>query len=134
MFKPTIAFWFSLTPLPIIWFLNILIFIRLRQVHKLSRGRKIKRPKIYTNGGIINLVSLFFVLLPAIVEWRVFVQNPNWIVVYLAAGCLNIVGLSMVFRGLNMEIKGLKRRPKQRQRHHGRRKGKSTAVKPLTVT
>lgn len=81
MFHPTIAFWFSLSPLPVIWFLNIVILLRMQKVRRLAKNRKLKRPKIYVNGTIINLISFFFVILPALVEWRIFVQNPYWIIV-----------------------------------------------------
>lgn len=132
MFHPTIAFWFSLSPLPVIWFLNIVILLRMQKVRRLAKNRKLKRPKIYVNGTIINLISFFFVILPALVEWRIFVQNPYWIIVYLAAGVLNIIGLSMMSRGLDIEMRSIKRR--NTLRAGGKKASKRRAsTKPLTI-
>ncbi len=132
MFTPTIAFWFSLTPLPIIWFLNTVVFWRMMQVRRLAHGRKIKRPKIYVNGTILNLISFFFVIMPALAEGRIFVQSPYWIIVYMSAGCINIIGLSMVSRGLELEIRSLRRNNKKRAKSRG--SSASSSRKPLTAT
>lgn len=134
MFQPTLAFWFSLLPLPIIWFLNLIVLRRMYQVHKLARGRQIKRPKIYINGSIINLISLFFVILPALIEWRIFVLNPYWIIVYMAAGIMNIIGLSMVSRGLEIESASLKHKKRRTRKTKPASKRSATGRKSLTVT
>ncbi len=132
MFRPTVAFWFSLSPLPIIWFLNIIIFFRMRKVRQLAGKRKIKRPQVYKNGTVISLISLFFVILPALLEGRLFVQNPYWILVYVGAGIINIIGLSMVLRGIDMEIRSILNRKKHRLKpaKHNKR---SSSGKPLTM-
>lgn len=132
MFHPTIAFWFSLWPLPIIWFLNIVIFWRMQKVRRLAKNRKIKRPKVYVNGTIINLISFFFVILPALVEWRIFVQNPYWTLVYLAAGVLNIIGLSMMLRGLDMELRSIRKR-KKRLTNSKKKPKRPISAGPLTI-
>jgi len=102
--NPTPVFWFSLIPLPIIIYLNLIVFHKLKLVHHLSRHHEVKKPKIYKRGIIFNTLSMIFVYLPAVVEWRIFVRDPRWILFYALGAIFSITGLVMIIKGLNVEI------------------------------
>ncbi|MDP4038854.1 MAG: hypothetical protein Q8P54_02750 [bacterium] len=114
--NPTPVFWLSLTPLPVIIYLNMLVFHKLMIVRHLSHHHEVKKPKIYKRGIVFNSLSAIFVYLPAIIEWRIFVKDPRWIIFYLIGAFLAIAGLLMVIKGLNIEIYYLsKKRSKKGQ-------------------
>lgn len=125
---PTPTFFLGLIPMPVILILNIMVFLKLHQVRRLSHHHKLKMPEIYRRGIIVNAISFAVFLTPAITEMRIFVTNPKWFYFYMLSGALAIVGQIMVIRGLNTEIVAILSR---RRRKSGRKAGKTSTKAPL---
>lgn len=108
-FSPTPAFWVSLVPAPFLLYLNVRVACLLWRIKKQSHGRSIRLSRVYHQGRALGVISACFALLPAIVEWRIFVLNPLWSVSYLIGGLLGIIALRMVRKGLESELRYAKR-------------------------
>jgi archaellum biogenesis protein FlaJ (TadC family) len=115
--NPTPAFLLSLVPLPLIITLNVIIFYRLVKVHKLSHHHQVKKPSVYKKGLVFNSSSAIFVYAPAVIEWRIFVKDPRWMISYSIGALLSIVGLIMIVKGLNLEINSLTKHGRVHHRH-----------------
>lgn len=104
-FTPTPAFWVSLLPVPFLTYLNIKVAFLLLELRRRNRVKRIKSSKLYNQGRALGMISACFALLPAILEWRIFVQNPWWAISYLIGGILGVLALRMVQRGLKAELR-----------------------------
>ena len=103
---PTPAFWVSLLPVPFLVYYNIVVARLIWKVRLVSRGRNVRYPAIYHQGRALGLLSACFALIPAVLEWRVFVLNPYWAISYLIGGVLGVWALRLVRRGLTQELVG----------------------------
>lgn len=103
---PTPAFWVSLLPVPFLIYYNIVVARLIWKVRLVSRGKNVRYPAIYHQGRALGLLSACFALIPAVLEWRVFVLNPYWAISYLIGGVLGVWALRLVRRGLTQELVG----------------------------
>ena len=103
-FAPTPAFWVSLLPAPFLLYLNVRVGLLLIEVRKKTKKSAKHYSKLYHQGRALGIISAGFALLPAIVEWRIFVQSPFWAISYLIGGILGILALRMVRKGLLAEL------------------------------
>lgn len=104
-------------PLPVIFYLNLLVtykFLRVRQLSR-RRGRSIPRPERLIIGWWLGNAAWIFILTPMLSERRLFVQNPWWLVSYACAALLSISGLLMMSSGLGQELRALSRRKRGRR-------------------
>lgn len=118
-FTPTPAFIVSLLPLPFLIYLNVVVARLLVQLKRQAKGKNLRYPKVYHQGRALGVLSACFAMLPAIVEWRIFVLNPLWSISYLVGGVLGVLALRMVRRGLEQELRQLSRptpRPSRRKK------------------
>lgn len=97
-------------PLPIILYMNLVVWLRFLRVKLLQHHRKLKKPRNLVVGWWLGNVSMIFAFLPNIVERRIFVQNHWWLISYGIAATLSITGLRLQQKGLSQELKNLKRR------------------------
>jgi hypothetical protein len=97
-------------PLPIIFYMNCVVWLRFLRVKLLSRHYKLKKPRNLVVGWWLGNISMIFAFTPNIVERRIFVQNHWWLISYAIAATLSITGLRLQQKGLNQELKTLKRR------------------------
>ena len=112
---PTPAFWVSLLPVPFLIYYNIVVARLIWKVRLVSRGKNVRYPAIYHQGRALGLLSACFALIPAVLEWRVFVLNPYWAISYLIGGVLGVWALRLVRRGLIQELVGSTARIKRAQ-------------------
>lgn len=129
---PTPTFFLGLIPMPIILILNIVVFLKLHQVRRLSHHHKLKMPEIYRRGIIVNAISFAIFLTPAITEMRVFVTNPKWFYIYMLSGTMAIIGQTMVIRGLNAEIVAILSRRRRKSGRKSAKTGGSSRLRPKT--
>ncbi len=101
---PTPAFWVSLLPVPFLAYYNLVVAWLIWKVRLASRGNNVRYPAIYHQGRALGLLSACFALIPAVLEWRVFVLSPYWSVSYLLGGVLGVWALELVRRGLKQEL------------------------------
>jgi hypothetical protein len=99
-------------PLPIIFYLNIVVTLRYLRVRSLSRRRRLKiaQPGRVKLGWWLGNLSMVFAFAPAVTEGTLFVQNRLWLVSYAIAAALSISGLLLMNSGLGQELKLLRRR------------------------
>lgn len=116
MIAPTPAFWVSLLPVPFLIYYNLVVFKLIWQVRARSKGKNIRYPAVYQQGRAVGLISACFALIPAVLEWRVFVLNPYWAISYLIGGVLGVWALRMVRAGLKDEL-GLLKTSRRGSRH-----------------
>ena len=112
---PTPAFWVSLLPVPFLIYYNIVVARLIWKVRLVSRGKNVRYPAIYHQGRALGLLSACFALIPAVLEWRVFVLNPYLALSYLIGGVLGVWALRLVRRGLIQELVGSTARIKRAQ-------------------
>jgi hypothetical protein len=107
-----LVFFLANLPLPIIIYLEILVTLRFLKVRHLARRRRIKiaKPRQVKLGWWLGNFAAIFALLPAVVERRLFVQDPVWLFSYATAAALTIAGLVLMNRGLGEELRRLTRR------------------------
>lgn len=104
-------------PLPIIFYLNIMVTMKFLRVHQLTRRKRIRKPMQLVLGWWLGNISMIFALVPALWEHRIFVQNHWWLISYAVAAALSIAGLLLMNNGLGEELKALtRRRGRRRQR------------------
>ena len=118
---PTPAFWVSLLPIPFLVYYNLVVFKLIWQVREQSKGKNIKYPAAYQQGRALGIISACFALIPAVLEWRVFVLNPYWAISYLIGGVLGVWALRMVREGLQDEL-GLLKIHRKRSKPRARKK------------
>ncbi len=110
---PTPAFWVSLLPVPFLIYYNIVVANLIWKVRLASRGKNVRYPAVYHQGRALGLLSACFALIPALLEWRVFVLNPYWAISYLIGGVLGVWALRLVRRGLKQELASSTERAKR---------------------
>jgi len=106
-----LVFFLANLPLPVIFYLNLLVtykFLRVRQLSQ-RRGRSIPRPERLIIGWWLGNAAWIFILAPMLSERRLFVQNPWWLISYACAASLSISGLLMMNSGLGQELRSLTR-------------------------
>jgi hypothetical protein len=113
--EPTPAFWVSLLPVPFLLYYNLVVAKRMWELRASSRGRSVRYPGVYYRGRALGIISACFALLPAVLEWRVFVRNPYWAISYLIGGVLGVWALVLVRRGLGLELKALASRSRTKK-------------------
>ena len=96
-------------PLPIIIFLNIHVTLKFLKVRRLSRHIPVERPGRLIAGWWLGNISTVFALVPMLYEHRIFVQNHLWIISYMIAAMLSIIGLLLINSGLGEELHELTR-------------------------
>jgi len=102
-------------PLPVIFYLNLLVTYKFLRVRQLSHHRSITRPERLIIGWWLGNVAWIFILTPMLYEHRIFVQNPWWLISYACAASLSISGLLLMNSGLSQELRTL-----QQPRHRSR--------------
>lgn len=109
-------------PLPLIFYLNILVTLKFFKVRRLARKTPVDKPERLIVGWWLCNLSNIFALTPAIWERRIFVQNRWWLVSYMIAATLSITGLILMNSGLGQELRELTRRKITKHRKSSRRK------------
>ncbi len=104
------VFLISQLPLPIMLFLNWRVSVRYARVRKLARDRPLSKPRRLAWGWWMNTVATIIAFIPSAVEWRIFVQDHRWLILYACTAILAISGLLMMNSGLGKELRQLKRR------------------------
>lgn len=94
-------------PLPLIVVLNIRVTWRFVQVWRLEHGRRLGKPERLVTGWWINNSALIFAWVPAVIERRIAVQSPWWLISYAIAAALSITGLLFMNSALEEEIEEL---------------------------
>ena len=97
-------------PLPIIFYMNCVVWLRFLRVKLIQHHRKLKKPRNLVVGWWLGNISMIFAFLPNVVERRIFVLNHWWLISYAIAATLSITGLRLQQKGLSQELKNLKRR------------------------
>lgn len=110
---PTPAFWVSLLPMPFLVYYNIVVARLIWKVRVASRGKNVRYSSVYHQGRALGLLSACFALIPAVLEWRVFVENPYWSISYLIGGVLGVWALRLVRRALQHELDTYKKSGRQ---------------------
>lgn len=104
----------SQLPLPIMLLLNWQVGRRYARVQKLAKNRPLSKPRRLAWGWWMNTAATAIALIPSLVEWRIFVQDHRWLILYGFTASLTISGLLLMNSGLGKELRQLKRRPATR--------------------
>ncbi len=81
-------------PLPVIFYLNLLVTYKYWTVHRLARRHKIAKPPQFIQGWWLGNISLIFALIPILSERTIFIQNRWWLISFAVSATLEITGLS----------------------------------------
>jgi hypothetical protein len=102
-------------PVPIIAYLNYRVTMRYLSVRRLAKDNPVAKPRQLVLGWWLNNLALVFLVTPALVERRFFVQSHWWLISYAISAGLTITGLLLMDDGLTHQLRAIRRR--RRQRH-----------------
>ncbi|GEM_PF-2064285 len=103
------VFLLSQLPLPVVLYLNWRVTVKFLRVRRLSASVPIEKPRRLVIGWWLSNVAIIFVMIPALVERRFFVQDHRWLVSYAIAAGLTITGLALMNSALGEELRDLAR-------------------------
>jgi hypothetical protein len=111
------VFFVANLPLPIIFYLNVVVTLRYLKVRHLARttSANIAKPRQLVLGWWLGNLSMLFAFAPAVYERTLFVQNHTWLISYAIAASLSITGLLLMNDGLGEELRLLARRKRPRK-------------------
>lgn len=89
--------------------LNWQVGRRYAAVRARAKGGLFAKPARLVWGWWLNAAATAIALVPSIVEWRVFVLDHRWLVLYGFTATLTITGLLLMYSGLGRVLRRLPR-------------------------